>query len=798
MGKSARRDRGKKGQGRSQAKARAKARPGTEVRAQPRSKGRARRKAGLKLADIARAVSTAIPSVRRAVTAFLIFTLPLLIYLGNTEYGYTKSIFALFVISFLLVLWALEMVLRRAYRLNLTPLFLPGLALLAAGALSTVNATSLGTALQSLGQLFYFFAFYMFLANTVEREWEMNLYLSVILGSAVLASAYGALQYYGVLPGTPGVPKGSGAIISTMGNKNFLGGFLACLVLPSLMLTLRLRRWPLRALGLLALAIIVYALKLVDSDGAWLAVGLSGGFFLGGLFYFRIYRAFRFGRGWPIIGAALFAVLLMSLPATFSSPASDPALALRQPSFDGNLPLPWRERTESPSSPPSPIEGEGGSWTGSLAIPVIDQLIKLWEKNSGRIRAWDWWVGWEMLKAHPILGVGIGHYKVQFLPYKAKFLATPQGKRYTFYIQRAAQAHNEYVQVAAEMGSLGILAGGFALMMLFWSGLRLIGRAEARDKLSALGLLAGVVASLADALVSFPFHLPASALAFVLLLGLLNSRWLLEGAHVRTWPCGRRTSLSPRTSWAILAAVLVLGLSVTTLAYRDWVADTLLDRGEQALKRGQIEEAREQLEKSLQLDFAPASSLYWLGSIYHKLGDEQADPALLEQSLRLLERSLSSFPVESTYFQLAQLYLNLGQFEKAREHVHRLLATAPRPDQVLDARYLEAVITWQEGDPDGALSQLKELLAQQRDYERAYIIRARIYLDRGNAALARLDLEEAHKIVVRKRDSNWSTLTRLKEQGLLTPEKYAELTNEIARLDGEKSSIEKLLQELPK
>ncbi len=759
MGTSARRRK----RGRSQPKAWARSRP---LRAGPRPE------------PIQSSISALIPSVRRAITAFFIFVLPLLIYLGNTEYGYTKSIFALFVISFLMVLWALEMALKRDYRLNLTPLFLPGLALLLAGALSLVNATSLGTALQSLGLLFYFFSFYLFLANSVEQEWEIKLYLGMILASASLASVYGILQYFGVLPGTPGVPRGPGAIISTMGNKNYLGGFLACLALPSLILPLRLRSWPLRALSLLALAVVIYTLTLVQSDGAWLALGLSGAFFLGGLLYFRLYRAIKLRKGWLVIGGAILVALLLVALAHSSAQEQEREVA---PSLAEGSALPIMLRGEGPSLKLSGLE-----------LPVIDQLKRLWEKNSGRIRAWDWWVGWEMLKAHPLLGVGIGHYKIQFLPYKARFLATERGKRYNFYIQRAAQAHNEYVQAAAEMGGLGVLAGGFALTMIFLGGYRTIRRAGAKEKFLALALLAGVVASLGDGLFSFPFHLPASALAFISLLGLLNSRYLLKGTY------GRKLELPGPRRWLVLVPVLILGISVTALAYRDWLADTYLDRGERLLKLGELEAARVELERSLALDFAPSKALYWLGSIYHKLGDEKGDQPLLERSLALLERSLSSFQVEQTYFQLAQLYLNLGKLDQATDYVNKLLATLPEPGLALDGRYLGAVIAWQRGDLEEALKRLNELVAQRKDYERAYIVRARIYLQQGQSGLARLDLEEAGKVIERKLNANRSQLIRLKDQGLLTLDQYAELTGELARLEEEKKTVEELLQGLSK
>jgi uncharacterized protein HemY len=126
-----------------------------------------------------------------------------------------------------------------------------------------------------------------------------------------------------------------------------------------------------------------------------------------------------------------------------------------------------------------------------------------------------------------------------------------------------------------------------------------------------------------------------------------------------------------------------------------------------------------------------------------------------------------------------------------------LLATLPEPGLARDARYLAAVIAWQRGELEEALAGLNEVLAKQRDYEMAYIIRARIYLQRGESGLARLDLEEAGRIIERKLNSSRSELLRLKDQGLLTLDRYAELTGELSRLEEEKKTVERLLQGLP-
>jgi len=309
-----------------------------------------------------------------------------------------------------------------------------------------------------------------------------------------------------------------------------------------------------------------------------------------------------------------------------------------------------------------------------------------------------------------------------------------------------------------------------------------------------LALLAGVIAVLTHALVSFPLHLPASALDFILLLGLLNSKYFHERAHVYTFTCLHELKIGRRASFAILAVVLALGISVTTLAYRDFWGNTYLDRGERDLKYGKIEQAKDELEQSLALDFQPRSVLYWLGSIDHKLGEVQNDQELLDRSLKLLKRSLKSFKVEPTYLQLAQLYLNRGEYERAMDYVNELLAMSPAPSRRLDAQYLAAVIERERGDLNKALGRLNELIAQHKDYERAYVTRAKIYRDQGNEGLARLDLETALKIVGERLDRDRRQLMSLKERGRLTLDKYAGLTNEIALLEEEKKAIEKILQ----
>jgi O-antigen ligase len=648
---------------------------------------------------------------RKALIAIILLVLPILIYLGNTEYGYTKSIFALITVSLLGVLWFVEMWVRRPYAIRWTPLLWPGLALVGAGALSMLHTQSVAVSLQSLNLLFYFGFFYLVLANSIESERDGQIFLGGLLGAALAAAVYGLLQYYGIMPGTPGFKGGQAAIISFMGNQNYLGGFLVYLLLPSLILVILLDHWIWKAAVFAALAICFYVLMAIDSASVWLSLAASLVFLL-------------------VAGVAVGLLRVLTPLQRRLAIASVLAIALAGTVIVAPRLLSLWEVTAAETP------GAG------LADQVRSYIVRVWEANSGETRVWDWWIGYEMWRASPLIGQGIGNYKLKFLDYKVLFAQTERGKSYAFYIPRAAQAHNEYVQVAAEMGMIGLLAVLGLLGTLFWVTLRRAGRVMAPvEKWALLTALAGVVAVMVDAIFSFPAHLPASALALVFLLGLLQSRWLR--------PDLPSVTLSPRLLRPVTLGVSALALSVIVLAARDWVADVCLDAGQNALRRSQppfvIKELLE--DCSLAHDFQPGEVLFALGRFYDQRANasegltRQTQIEYLEKSLSYYEASLRVFPAYETYHQIATLYLQRAaqaqqnqrkdeaeaHFQKAQSYLRKLLELQPDERLITAARFTLDVLLPLTRDPDRALSYVNRFLEERSDFERAYYTRGEIY-----------------------------------------------------------------------
>jgi O-antigen ligase len=633
--------------------------------------------------------------------AFFVFSMPLFIWPGITEYGYGKSIFSLIGISILLAMWGVSALVRGRWKIRLPWLTFPVLVLIVVSLVSLIHAVNGCVVIQSLALVVFFFLFYLLLANTIKEKRDVTLILFALLLSAFFASLYGLLQYLGVMRGAHGTP-GLNEIISTLGNRNYLGGFLAYLLIPSVVLIVRLRSRILRVVAIIILSFNFGMAMLVNQAGTRIALLVACIALLIGWAIFRPIAPLRKNRAWLI-------ALLLVLVFTFL--------------------------VEAPSGPLNSVVGlsaDSGSWIG-----------RMWAQNAGKTRSWDWWVGWEMFKEHPMVGVGLGNYKLNFLPYKAAFLASPQGANYDFYIARAAQAHNDYVQVVAELGVLGslaLLALLLAIPFSFW--IRLRKNTDEFDRFDLLLLAGGVVVFLVHALVSFPTHLPASSLVLVLLLGLASSPAYGGGAtktvHLMGW------SLKGTT-----LGLLVVCLSVSVIGIRDYRANLLLAQGTRQLQIGQTRLAEATLEQSVKLDFCP----------------------------------------RQTYYYLATAKIKQGRYEEGLD-----LSTQPNASMELQAKYLNAMIALRKGDYNRAGDLLEALVEAHPSFERAYIALGDLYRGLRMPVTARKNYEKALTLIKKALASNQSKLSSATR---MQADEYAKLRGEIEILKQEKEAVEAALRGLP-
>jgi len=670
--------------------------------------------------------------------AFTLFALPLFILPNATEYGYTKTILAIVLTSILGILWGIDGWRKGTWAVRIPWITWPFLAFAAASLFSLLGATNGRFVVQSLVLLVVFFFLLVLISNAAREKRDVTLLLGSFLVSVSLVSLYGLLQYAGVLAG-PGAGKGLGQVISTLGNKEYIAGLLAYILLPAVILIFRLRSTLLRLAALVLIAFNFGALMLFDQAGA--NVALIAAFLAAviGWLIFRPVEPLRRARAWIL--ALILVVGLAYL-------------------------------VEAPSGPLNSVVGlsaDGTSWIGTV-----------WRQNSGATRTWDWWIGLEMWKESPWVGVGLGNYKLEFLPYKARFLQTPRGANYDFYIPRAAQAHNEYVQVLAEVGVFGLAAVAAFLVFLVTSLLsRLRRNADEGDRLDLILCSAGLVAVVVHALVSFPAHLPTSSLAAILFCGLALSPAYGDHATARFHVRG----------WKLRAAVVVLavaGIAISVVAVRDLASNALMKEGIEQLQLGQTEAGKATLERSLRLDFAPHMTYFYLGMADARLGN-------LEAGFRSFERCQTRFLEENTYLIYAELAVNVGKMAVARETIATLLATQPAPDIEQRARYVRAIVFLRDGDAQAASVELENLVRDAPDFEAARIALANVLLARGLRDAAASEYTRALAIVEGKLAAAEKTIASATR---MAASAYGELRSTIALLRSERDSILERLKPL--
>ncbi len=698
-----------------------------------------------KILDLAREYIPNFRKIRLYLLLFFTLTMPLVIYLGNTEYGYTKTIYTFVYISFLTLLWIGELLVKDD-NIALTKLSLPVGLLLLSGLLSLINAPSKGVVLQSLALLIYFYLIYLLVANTIRTESEAKNLLVALTTSGVGATIYGVLQYFGAVRGAHGFRASATNIISVMGNQNYLAGFIAYLFIPTLVIILISHSKALKIYLSLSLGLFFFLLFPIGARGAWLSLIISFTV-LGSLaLYFKPIQPTR------TIKFTFLAVVIILILAYLFASAPGPINSVL--SF-------------------SKSESDGASW--GVFTPVIRPIYRqLLEKGGARIE--DWHIGWEMFKNHPFVGIGLGNYKIKFLEYRAKFLNSDKGENFGGHIPRGAQAHNEYVQFAAELGVIGMISILASLVLLIGNVFTRAVRPDSNStRLLGFSLIAGLLGYLVHSTVSFPSHLPASSFAFVAFLGLLNSAAFGETDY--------EIGFDGVFRYVVFTLVTVFVIGVSVFAYRDWRANVLRGKGREQLNYGNFHLAKENFLQSASLDFQPRHTYYFLGLTERQLGNEAS-------ALEYFEKSKGQFEPYDLFLRLGTLYMNNGELDRAEEHLKKLVSMDPKKDQEIKANYYLAIIATRKDNIEEASQKLEWVLNEDPKFDRALILQGDIANFRGNEKTAREKFSQALKIINNKLEGIENKLS-----GEVQLENYGELQSKKEGLVERKERVEEKLDE---
>jgi tetratricopeptide (TPR) repeat protein len=349
------------------------------------------------------------------------------------------------------------------------------------------------------------------------------------------------------------------------------------------------------------------------------------------------------------------------------------------------------------------------------------------------------------------LGIGLGMYKYSSFQYRF-----PIESSIVRYVKRAESAHNEYLQMAVELG-----VGGLAIFLF---GIGIWGREvkvalrselEPWERGLVTGLTGAVLGILAHSMVDSVFHEPALVIllivcggfvfalqsikkpdsaqqnvpffshpvrvALVLLGGVVLAVLIIQPAagwyaHERGQAEAQVGRQDLALDWFRRASLIDPG----TTGYHDASARTLVQLFHQSGDPQRLVKAVEEEEQAIYLNPLDGRFPYRLGTIYGLLAEQsfskdQRD-LLLNQAAQAYDQAIHADPYSPlSYMALANIRLSQGRVEEAKLRLQRAVGTEPN---YLPARTLLAELSLKAGEHEAAQSEFDAIVAVKRKYER--------------------------------------------------------------------------------
>ncbi|MBA7521770.1 hypothetical protein ES705_13881 [subsurface metagenome] len=560
-----------------------------------------------------------------------------------------------------LMFWALRMVSQEKIKFIRSPLDFSVIAFMAICIFSFFWSDSPFITLKELplfltGPLLYFI-----ITNNINNNKQINHILGVMLIVGGLFGIYGILQYQGIDFSFWIRNLGRNKVFGLFGNVNYFAEYLIVLLPLAISLFFVCINKVYKILLLGGILAIGGSIILTFTRGSYLAIGISS------IFMFFLYLSSQ-GKSFikehkKIFVFILAFIILVTFLFALPNPLNEPGTAISK----------IKERIS------------------------ITQLTK---DYSLRRRFATWKFTTMMIKDHPILGSGLGTFKYNSLNYQAKFF--DQRENRSFYPYGIAdKAHNEYLQLWAELGIIGLGVFLWLIITYFNYGIKLLKRIENKYKQGIIiGLMGGVIAVLIDAIFGFPLHLPATLLLFWLTIGLTivtiktevnadetnlkQKDFDIAEKKVENINLNKKQKktedkdndniyrFKPILYLSIILLAVILSISIA----RPFIAQTYWYKGFKEIEKENWDKAIKIYEEALRWD-------PYLGPIYYDIGKILQNKELYGISREYLEKAEKYIDHPDLPLDLALIYLKSGMLDEAAIKLKQAISYQPDEKSML-------------------------------------------------------------------------------------------------------------------
>jgi O-antigen ligase len=368
----------------------------------------------------------------------------------------------------------------------------------------------------------------------------------------------------------------------------------------------------------------------------------------------------------------------------------------------------------------------------------------------------------ERVVDHP-WGVGLGLYKYTSFQYRF-----PVESAIARYGKRAESAHNEYLQMAVELGLVGLglfLTGAVVLGLEVRETLK--GPLEPWERGLAIGLTGGILGILVHGAVDSAFHEPALVLLAILFAGLiLVVKRLRQPEGVSVWAVPfpyHPVRVVLVGAVAVLCALLIVQPAAAWFAF---------DKGEVELASGREDLAFEWFQRATLIDPGTTSYRDVLALAEVRLFQQSGDPQWLLRAIDELAICLELNPLDGRFaHRLGTLHMLLAdrvgpgpQQQDLRRQAAAYYEQAVQLDPYSPFNYHElGKLRWAQGREEEAVALFRRAIGYEPNFLPARAQLAELSLQIGQREVAAGEYEEILK--AKERYRGWK-LTALERQFL--------------------------------
>jgi len=474
----------------------------------------------------------------------------------------------------------------------------------------------------------------------------MKITVSVIAIACSIEALYGLLQYIGLDLFHPGGYQSyESLVVGTFGSANSMGGYLAA-SFPFLIYWFYTQKKKIckYVIGFCGL-IILCALVLTLSRGAWLAL-LGGLFFLAYPVLHRFFKK-RFQNKYIKIGIVII-----------------------------------------------------------ISLVILISLVGIYHLNAdsalGRIFIWK--VSGLMIRDYPILGVGYGNYGFQYLNYQAKFFDNHENAIYYEKACGIKSAHSEFVHITAETGIIGLVLFCLLIILFFiYSRKILLSRINKESRnLVRIFVAAFIVIILHSAVDSVLHTLPISIM-FYFSLAMMSALSKKYSDNMTRY--SKSIGFNLKTNKLMLSiGIIILLFNIYRIVYKG-IGYVHWKSGQNEVMQGNWDKGIEEYENAIKYLPNNGELQFHLGAAYSYTGQSEKALKIIQQSqdsfndkniyivLGITHMDLGNYEEAEenlknvTYmypqllyphFLLAQLYHRTAYISRAVSELHYILEENPK------------------------------------------------------------------------------------------------------------------------